>query len=302
MSLPVETRCSHVARVLTEPMAATASRVRRWLLVEQPGAWGADAVLESRLDKDVAAALLRATEAAGTRLVLIRQGVGPDPQPPLCRWYAVRSDPAQPGVAFGSFVDQTELLDLDIAGELAGAPAAAEPLFLVCTNGKHDPCCAEWGRPVYRALTLAHPNRSVFECSHIGGDRFAANVVCLPEGIYYGRVEPAEVEALVDHYHQGRLLLERYRGRSCYSVPEQAAEISVRREFEIDTFAGVTPVASRRVDRREWVVTVAVEGRSDDPITADVTVTLGHADQDRPLTCGGDPGSPRTVQVRRLVT
>ncbi len=296
MTLPAAAdRCSYRARALDEPLAATASRVRRWLLVEQPGPWGADAVMESRLDPVVAVDLLRAARAAYTRLVLIRQGVGATPSPPRRRWYAVRSHHEAPGLLGGSFSAEQELLAIEVEAVVAAAPVGGGPVFLVCTNGKHDPCCAEWGRPVYRALALSHPGEAVFECSHIGGDRFAANVVCLPQGIYYGQVDPSEAGEIVDRYHEGRLLLDRYRGRSCYTVPEQAAEIAVRRELGIDTFAGVRPIASGRSGEHDWDVTLAVEGNP----PRDVTVVVGHAQLGRPMTCGGDAGQPRTVVVRK---
>lgn len=296
MTLPAANdRCSRQARSLVEPLAATASRVRRWLLIEQPGPWGADAVWESRLDPAVADHLLRAAGAADTRLVLIRQGVGATPSPPRRRWYAARSDSERPGLLDGSFTTDQELPTIDIGAAVAEAPVGGGIVFLVCTNGKHDPCCAEWGRPVYRALSLSHPGEAVFESSHIGGDRFAANVVCLPEGIYYGQVEPSEAGDLVERYHQGRLLLDRYRGRSCYTVPEQAAEIAVRRELGIDSFAGVRPLAARRAGEHEWDVTVAVDGHA----ARNLTVVISHAPQARPMTCGGEAGQPRTVEVRR---
>ena len=65
-----------------------------------------------------------------------------------------------------------------------------ESLILVCTNGRHDQCCANLGRPLVRALRDSPWADRVWECSHIGGDRFAANVVVLPDSLYFGRVEP----------------------------------------------------------------------------------------------------------------
>jgi hypothetical protein len=40
-------------------------------------------------------------------------------------------------------------------------------------------------------------------CSHVGGDRFAANVVVAPYGLYYGHVPPAEVLGLVRRTSRG---------------------------------------------------------------------------------------------------
>ncbi|MDP9392751.1 MAG: hypothetical protein M3Q27_00150 [Actinomycetota bacterium] len=51
-------------------------------------------------------------------------------------------------------------------------------------------CCAVSGRPLAAALTAAYGDR-VWECTHLGGDRFAGNVAVLPHGYLYGRVSPA---------------------------------------------------------------------------------------------------------------
>ncbi len=63
----------------------------------------------------------------------------------------------------------------------------ADPILLVCTNGKRDACCALRGRALMTALAADHAERT-WECTHLGGHRFAGNLVCLPHGIVYGRV------------------------------------------------------------------------------------------------------------------
>ena len=47
-------RCSVQALVRGDSGVATASPAQRWLLVEQPGPWGADALTQSRFDPAVA--------------------------------------------------------------------------------------------------------------------------------------------------------------------------------------------------------------------------------------------------------
>ena len=106
------------------------------------------------------------------------------------------------------FDDPAALLDASTCPPLAfpDPPGIGEPgppaLHLVCTNGRHDPCCADLGRPVVRALVAARAP-DVWECSHIGGDRFAANLVCLPDGVYYGRVDPDGAPGLVADHRAG---------------------------------------------------------------------------------------------------
>jgi len=102
--------------------------------------------------------------------------------------------------------------------------------YLVCTNGARDPCCARLGPSVAAALERARPGRA-YECSHLGGHRFAANLLVLPDGLCFGRLGVRSALALVEDLDAGRLPLEHFRGRSSYAPEQQAAEILVRREL-----------------------------------------------------------------------
>ncbi len=134
--------------------------------------------------------------------------------------------PERGGELFHTEVESYEdLLRLDVT--VPGEPLD-HPLLLVCTHGKHDRCCARYGRPLYQALDEQAEEGWVWQCSHVGGDRFAGNVVVLPEGLYFGRVGPGEAWPVLDEYLAGRIDLEHYRGRSCYSFAAQAAERAVR--------------------------------------------------------------------------
>ncbi len=99
-------------------------------------------------------------------------------------------------------------------------PAGAEPLgreIFVCTDGKHDRCCAEFGFALYRELLREAAGRGssvhVAESSHLGGHRFAANCLVLPGLELYGRVERSHAAALLDAVEQGRVLHGHLRGR-----------------------------------------------------------------------------------------
>jgi hypothetical protein len=48
-------------------------------------------------------------------------------------------------------------------------------------------CCARLGVPLAQALAARHPG-PVWETTPVGGHRFAANLVLLPHGLYYGPV------------------------------------------------------------------------------------------------------------------
>lgn len=240
-------------------MVGTASRVRRWLLIEQHGAWGRDALHESRLDPDVAAQVAVAARAHGARVVLTRQ-LDADRHGPRTV-HLVRSDRVHRWIERLDLPDDDALagLDLSVLGhdDPPGIGAAVDDLYLVCTNGRHDPCCADFGRPVVRALRDA--GIDVLESSHVGGDRFAANLVCLPSGVYFGRVPPEDAERIVADHRDGLVDLERYRGRSAYPPLLQAAEIFARRHL-----------GERRLDDLRFGSAVEA-GRQ-------ATVTLTHAD------------------------
>lgn len=120
-----------------------------------------------------------------------------------------------------------DLLDVDLG--TAGDPVA-HPLLLVCTHGKHDRCCAKYGRPLYDAVREEVEDGWVWQSTHVGGDRFAGNLVTLPDGVYYGRVEPAGVWGLLEAALAGEVHLPHYRGRSCHSFQVQAAERAVREQ------------------------------------------------------------------------
>ena len=50
----------------------------------------------------------------------------------------------------------------------------------------------------------------------------------LPQGLYYGRVEPGDAQELLAVHASGRIDMEHYRGRAAHSFPVQAAEHAIR--------------------------------------------------------------------------
>jgi hypothetical protein len=216
--------CSEVSTENAEPLAATASRVDHWLLVEYRGLWSHDALAGSGLSDQVKAHLRdQAAARAGSKLLLVRQTQRRGRPGLAVHW---GSSPERGGELFRAEVEAyDDLLELDLTAP--GEPLG-HPLLLVCTHGKHDRCCARYGRPLYQALDEQVEEDWVWQSSHVGGDRFAGNAVFLPQGLYFGRVGPGEAWPVLDEYLAGRIHLEHYRGRSCYPFAVQAAERAVR--------------------------------------------------------------------------
>ena len=155
---------------------ATAPPAQRWLLIEQPGPWGREALLESRFDAAVAPLLAARARAEHVRLLMVRRPGGRLADS-AHRWAYADARPGREGLWWSTRTADADLLTAPWDGS-AGEPASG-PTYLVCAHGGHDACCALRGRPLARALPAAGP-ADVWECSHLGGDRFAANVLVLP--------------------------------------------------------------------------------------------------------------------------
>lgn len=282
-------RCSRVSLESGEPIAATASTVTRWLLLEQPGPWGEHALLRSRLPDGVGRRLRDRAREHGVRALLLRRPGSPSGGPRHC--FLARTDRERTWLAHRSLERPENVLDVDLAAVALGEPPSqaevtSDPLFLVCTNGRRDPCCAERGRAVARTLGPAFDSR-VWECSHIGGDRFAANLACFPHGLYFGRVTPEDVVSVASRYAAGHISLEHYRGRSGMPPVAQAAEHAVRLDGARTAIDDVR-VLGWTVDGPRTQVAVAVPGRE-----VRVTVRRSLASPRR-LTChaAGDARPP----------
>jgi hypothetical protein len=239
-------RCTASSSARAEPMAGTASTFRRFLLIEFPGPWGVDAFRDSRLPTEIGAELKRRARPLGIRLALIRRH-GRAVAGTRMRVFAAYADPSRPWMETAELTDAGQLATLDLdalsAGRSLGLERWPAPLFLTCTHGRHDACCAERGRPVARALFFSHPDEA-WEVSHIGGDRFAGNVLVLPDGLYYGRLDPESAARMAVWHHDGRLDVDHLRGRSGYSWPVQAAEIFLRRDLGLDGISALRLVGT----------------------------------------------------------
>jgi len=225
--------CSLLSAQAQESLHATASHGEVWFLLENHGIWEGKAFEQSDIPgalKNHLSAVVRATP--GSRVLMIKSGHGR--MASGISFFVVHSRETSSAIYEFTVQRYEEILDLDIQAvlddsELYRPSLRKEPLYLICTNGKRDPCCAKFGMPVYAAM-LAQVGSQVWQSSHVGGHRFAANLVCFPHGLYFGRLTPGNVKQVLDRYQQGKIHLEFYRGRACYPEEVQAAEYHRRRE------------------------------------------------------------------------
>lgn len=248
--------CCEYSVQVGEQLFATATRADVWLALEYTLPWGKDAFVESSLPETVKQRInAYLASIPKSRLQFIRQPAGGSATG--FAFYIAVSDELKPRL-YSIHLDSFEaLLTLDVPAIASGDPAydqylSQEPLFLVCANGKRDISCAKYGRPVYEAMSSI-VGKSVWQCTHIGGHRFAATLVCLPHGISYGRVPPGKVQTLVNEFQQNRLYIEAYRGRSCYDEAVQAADYFLRQRTGIREFNAFRVRISEKTGN-EWTI------------------------------------------------
>lgn len=291
-------RCQARSATLEESLHGTASTVRGWVLLEEPGPWGADALRDSRLDPQLAARLHAESRRWRLRIVLIRRHGRSGRQRRRC--FLAWSGRDESWIEQTLLDDPAEVLDLDLDGLSRGHRPGLRPiehsLYLVCTQGRHDPCCAELGRPVARALCQRFPEET-WEVSHIGGDRFAGNLVVLPHGLYFGRVPPDEAVPIAEAYERGEIEQAYLRGRSAYGFAVQAAECLLRAKTGVRGVDDLPLLSSRRVeDETEAVFAAPDHGRYR------VRVRTASAHPARTLTCHSErlstPPEHQLVELR----
>ncbi|WP_030842686.1 sucrase ferredoxin [Streptomyces hygroscopicus] len=300
--------CTTASRDLSEPLAGTAATASTWLLVEQPGPWGTEALTASRLDPAVGRALERAAEDTGVRVALIRR---PGRHADLHtgarhRVFVAHTRPGRCWIRTTALDDPARLLGLDFTALGAGDPGGltlrphdppaweeytGDPLVLVCTNGKRDRCCALLGRPLAGELAASGVH-GTWEITHIGGHRFSPTLVVLPHGYTYGRATAQGVKDVIEALRHGGVVTDGCRGRSTWERPGQAAELAVRETTGEDGADALTVVRTEG-GAPVWSVTVAHrDGRA-----WRVDVTQVAAAPPRPQSCGSPLGSPARMEV-----
>ncbi|MDY6998204.1 MAG: sucrase ferredoxin [Actinomycetota bacterium] len=284
------TPCSDQSLARNDPMYGTASAGNSWLLLELSGGWGHSAFLQSPsiIDPELGRAIVRRAEKAGMRIAAIRRHGRR--QGRRWRWFIAHSQVGGEGLLCGEVDDPRGYLDLPLDGS-AGSPCPA-PLVAVCAHGRHDRCCAVRGRAACSAIAQEYPDNT-WECSHLGGDRFAATMLILPEGLCYGRVDSTDSADLVRRYLDGRLDNRFLRGRTSLPHAVQAAQYFVREHSGEDRIDALAPL---QVDRHDGGIRVVLGGAAG-PITVELEETMSE-----PLLSQCDAGVAGKVRIFTLAS
>ncbi|MFL6089426.1 MAG: sucrase ferredoxin [Aeromicrobium sp.] len=285
-------RCAAAATERSEELAGTASRADRFILVEFPTPWPRKA-LEVFSD-DVRDALADATAAARAKVLLVRR---PGLRTGELRRWAVADARARRAL-WGTWETPADLEALvDAVGATSTDGWSDEPVALVCTHARHDTCCGVRGRPLAAALAASHGDL-VWESSHVGGHRFAGNLVFPLDGTYYGRVDADSAAGLVDsHIGGSQVAVEHLRGFSWLEPAAQAVAVEAHRRWGP---AGVDAI------RHADVVGVApdvwrVELTCSDALPASIAAEVKRvAGPEARLSCLADPSPTESYVIQRL--
>jgi len=278
------TPCSVVSGELGEPLAGTAPKAAGWLLVEHSGPWGPGGFDDSGLPDALVTEVAGVAQAAGVRIQFVRRPgareTGPGPTA-----FLARSHPASPWLQRFRLRAVEGLLELPIHAiasahrPASGTPVEA-PIFLTCTHGRRDACCARFGREA-SAVVASEAGSAAWETTHTGGHRFAANLIVLPHGLVYGRVTPERVAEVISAHGGGRIALPLLRGRCTYDPWVQAADVLIRQALGADRIDALRIDDVRRsgdlVHVDAWLADGAVHAR----------LRQGHLGTLRAPSCGG---------------
>lgn len=284
--------CSDIAREYQIPLVGTATRGDIWFLLEYDGAWGAKAFDESNIPQAVKKYLSDfSVEGKRTRILLIRQDRSkPHPRVHL---FVGQTSPSEPRLYEYQLDDYAEILKLDLNWLKMGEEGTlkhlrAEPLFLVCSNGRRDMCCARYGPAVYQEL-VDEAGDAVWQASHIGGHNQAPIMLFFPHGVNYGRTIPAEARSLVREYQHRRLLLNYYRGRVGIEPPLQAAEHFWRQSTGVLDLPGMRVESFIQVSEDQWDVRIKGTNGGSSKL---IQVERRKTDFSIPITCSKKKDSP----------
>ena len=278
-------------------MAGTApSAAVGWLLIEHPGPWPGFG-----LPHDVPATVARFSHRAlqyGVRTQLSRRPDRTGRQAVLPTVMIAGGVAAERWLERCTLTDPRSLAELDPAGFGEAAPPGfgtpTEAALLVCTHGRREVCCARYGRPVAQKLAERF-GPLVWETTHVGGDRFAANLVFLPSGRYFGRLDPDEAVRVADAALRGRIDLDRFRGTAGLPEEAQAAEFLLRRALGIEQADVVRYLGESASDGSTYTARFSVTGAG----VREVTLERYETAQSRLTSCSA--GTVETPTSYRLL-
>lgn len=235
--------CSLVSKANGEDPIGTAGTADHWLIMEIPQPWPKEMFTSHPLISQLLPLFKKLILRRGIRLRPI--AIASDPEysrPGYTRIIHYR----RPQKYFARYQKQEYLVPEDKAHELAIAllndlqgkgnnlstfasnRQSTEHIrdVMVCTHTQVDLACGRFGTPLYRQLRqdYAQPNLRVWQSTHFGGHKFAPTMLDLPDGQFWGHLEPDTLDAIIHRRGDVSNLRSFYRGWAGLTQFEQIAE------------------------------------------------------------------------------
>jgi hypothetical protein len=210
-----------------EPHEGTGRLSRRFLMLAWPkGKWRVPRFESVDMSPELSKAIRGAMQSEVTdNAVELVEGTAGQTLPTLFAYPEGRS------LSPSSEAETVALINAWTAGEPLPGETEDRITILCCTDARRDACCARFGFATFKALVAAaDPTRfNILQCTHLGGCRFAASLIVLPDGQRYGRLVPDEVPAFLAALTSDEIYLPASRGNPRLDEPAQAAELAVMR-------------------------------------------------------------------------
>lgn len=287
--MPAGLRCARSSEGAGEPLPGTAvDRVDTWLLIELDAPWGKKGLEDTPLPDGLREhVLIAAASRPGIRAQLIKAEDTGGPSA-----FVVRAGDYVERLRVGALA---ELNDVDLVAWIDGhSPVGAEvirgPMVLVCAHTKRDACCAEFGLPLYRELR-ERLGGIVWQSSHLGGHRFAATLVTLPDGYQYGRLREDDAGMIARSVEQGQLgAFDKLRGSTRLAPAAQAADLAARQVLGLTGLDDIRILSTTAIPEGQRILMLAA-GRV---VSARVRTRQGAAAY--VASCGVTEASYATIQ------
>ena len=217
--------CTDLCRERGEPLEGLGDAPQRILMLAWPrGKWRTPRWESVDMSADLTAALHAASQA-GLHVALVDKVEAQGSLPTLH---------ALPENVFADFPDEADLITAIrnyVDGQLFAGEIDTRPTIICCTDSRRDACCARHGFSTYKALVaIADSTRfNIVQATHIGGCRFAASLVVMPQRQRYGRMTAGLAPAFLAALERDEIYLPAYKGRSGQPEPAQIAELAAMR-------------------------------------------------------------------------
>ncbi len=271
--------CSIVSRQEDEKIIGSARDVRRFLFMELDKPWNESALETEHLPQPVRNAYRKACDNNTFEGKFLP--IAPDPE--YSREDHVRFlDYHRPDEPFATYRSRRYLIPNDklkkAARILLVEPDRLDELssfrennppqheIMVCTHMERDPCCGHFGPPIHQALRTHFDTAEMrtWQVSHVGGHRYCPNLISLPDGRYWGRMEINQLDHFVNQTGDFNHLSGQYRGWAALSPPAQIVE---KAAFEQEGWSWITfrkTASLSEVEDAEDRFHVSIHYRNDD--------------------------------------